>query len=117
MTIEDIINYVLYTAGNTNPNILRGMLKKFQSGDNPDLSGITASADKILKGYKGVDRDGKEVVGTYEPLDTSDATATAETILKDYTAYVNGVKVTGTFEETGEEVCEEILENSYGTNL
>lgn len=97
MTIEDVIAYVLRTPENTNPNILRGMLEKLQSGDNPDLSGITATADKILKGYKGVDKNGNEVVGTYEPLDTSDATATATDIINGKTAYVNGEKVEGSY--------------------
>jgi hypothetical protein len=40
--------------------------------------------------------NGTKVTGTYEPLDTSDATAGAGNIESGYTAYVNDVKLTGT---------------------
>lgn len=43
------------------------------------------------------------VAGTHKSLDTSDANATASDILKDKTAYVNGEKIVGTYEETGGE--------------
>ena len=51
------------------------------------FNGISLTADKILKGKKVLYLDGTA---------TSDATATAADILSGKTAYVNGVKLTGT---------------------
>lgn len=38
MTTEEIIQYVLHTPGNTNPNFLRGVLKKYQLADSDEIS-------------------------------------------------------------------------------
>ena len=60
------------TTANANSNLIASYIKKGEK-----IGGIT---------------------GTLETLDTLDATATAEDIAKGKTAYVNGVKITGTRE-------------------
>ena len=37
MTTEEIIKYVLRTPGNTNPNYLKGILKKYQIEDSDEI--------------------------------------------------------------------------------
>ena len=65
-----------------------------------DASGfgmVTVAGDKNL--IPGNIRKGEKiygVVGTFDAIDTSDATATAEDIMAGATAYVNGEKITGT---------------------
>lgn len=58
------------------------------------------------------------VEGSYKGLDTTDATATADKILQDETAYVNGEKVTGTMNNYGIKditptTKDQVIENSY----
>lgn len=67
-----------------------------------DLTNDTVTADKLLKDYTAHGKDGEAVVGTctYD-ADTSDATAAKAEILKDKTAYVNGVKLVGTMPNNG----------------
>ena len=63
-----------------------------------DLTEDTVTPDKLLKGATAHDASGEQVTGTHVcsgGLDTSDATATANDIAKDKTAYVGGEKVTG----------------------
>ena len=64
---------------------------------NTDYLDATANAGSTLVASyikNGITIGG--ITGTLEVLDTSDATATPEDILEGKTAYVNGVKITGT---------------------
>lgn len=67
-----------------------------------DLSSDTIQADKVLYGYTFHDRSGAVLTGTntYD-ADTSDANASTSEILSSKTAYVNGVKVTGSMNNQG----------------
>lgn len=67
-----------------------------------DLTPDTVEPSKLAEGYTAHDRSGATIVGTntYD-ADTRDADATAPEILVDKTAYVNGVKITGTMPDNG----------------
>lgn len=67
-----------------------------------DLTSDDAMANHILKGKKAHNRTGNQITGTctYDS-DTTDATASADEILLDQTAYANGEKVTGTMPNNG----------------
>lgn len=67
-----------------------------------DLTADTVVADKLLKGYTAHGANGELVTGscTYD-ADTQDATAADSEILAGKTAYVKGVKKTGTMVNNG----------------
>ncbi len=67
-----------------------------------DLTADTVAADKLLKGYTAHGADGEIVNGscTFD-ADTQDATAGDAEILAGKTAYVRGVKRTGTMPNNG----------------
>lgn len=67
-----------------------------------DLTNDSVTADKLLSGVTAHDAKGNPIEGecTFD-ADTSDANAAAAEILKDRTAYVNGVKRTGTMPNNG----------------
>lgn len=79
-------------------------INKIIYGGEPliDLTGDDAMANHILSGKKAHNRTGNQITGTctYDS-DTSDATASADEILLNQTAYANGSKVTGTMPNNG----------------
>jgi hypothetical protein len=67
-----------------------------------DLTADTVTKEKLLKGYTAHGADGEPVVGTCTfDADTSDATAADAEILSGKTAYVKGVKKSGTMKNNG----------------
>lgn len=63
-----------------------------------------ATAEDVVAGKTFTSENGLKVIGTHEcpeTLDTSDATATAEDIVKGTSAYVNGEKIEGSLIEWG----------------
>lgn len=84
-----------YTPGLSNKIIKAGV---YLSGDQVIAGDPNLLPANIIKGKTIF-----TVVGSHEDLDTSDATATAGTILKGYTAYVDGEKITGTFQTLQDE--------------
>lgn len=73
-----------------------------------DLLG-NATSDYVVQGRTFTSADGVNITGTYEPLDTSDATATANDIVIYKTAYVNGERVIGQLPYLGSIASKEAL--------
>ena len=90
------------------------------------LATIANAGSSLIASYikKGITIGG--ITGTLETLDTSDATATPEDILWGKTGYVNGVKITGTYDNStlaqlkrsGQTVSENtIVEDRYNNQI
>ena len=69
-----------------------------------------AAASDVASGKTFTSAAGLKETGTYVPLDTSDATATAGDIASGKTAYINGEKVTGS-------VVEEVSGSDQGVSV
>lgn len=79
-------------------------ISKVVYGGKPliDLTADTVTADKVLKNYTTHDKSGAPITGTCTfDADTSNATVAVAEILTGKTAYVNGVKLTGTMKNNG----------------
>jgi len=82
------------------PNVINKVV--YNGNTLIDLTADTVTADKILSTYTAHDKSGATITGscTYD-ADTSDATAGGAEILNSKSAYVNGVKITGTMPNRG----------------
>lgn len=114
------------------PTTEEQILKSEKYGfDEVKILGVTAEIDENIKSENikaGVSI--LDVEGGYEGIDTSDATALAEDILQEKTAYVNNEKIIGTMQEydgsyTGngeignewEEILKSCIDNTYGSKV
>lgn len=53
ITKQDILDYVVYTAYNTNPSVLSSMLDEFATGDNKEEIELSATENKVYTPAEG----------------------------------------------------------------
>ena len=103
--------------------VIRNVVVNQETEGENYLAGGNANSS-LMASYirKGITIGG--ITGTLESLDTSDATATPEDILEGKTAYVNGVKITGTMKTgpglgdiTGSETQNTETQDSLGNKV
>lgn len=80
------------------------VIKRNIASENYNSANSNSNNKNLIPEYikEGITLGG--VTGTLKDLDTSDANARPEDIAKGKTAYVNGVKITGTYEKKSDEV-------------
>lgn len=67
-----------------------------------DLTGDSVTKDKVLKGVTAHDKTGAQITGTCEyDVNSQEATAAVDEILKGKTAFARGVMLTGTMPNNG----------------
>lgn len=72
-----------------------------------DLTGDTATAEKVLSGFTFHDKSGAPVEGTCDfDVDSQDATVAVGEILSGKTAYARGTKLTGSMPNNGAKTLE-----------
>ena len=77
--MDEVINYVMETPGNTNPNVLRGMLQNSSGGGNAafyvtfsgSTSESTAACDKTFAEVKEAYDAGKVIITRYVDPESS----------------------------------------------
>lgn len=64
--MDEVINYVMDTPGNTNPNVLRGMLENSSSGSSGGGLVVHAEVDETGKDpIYTLDKTGQEILDAY----------------------------------------------------
>lgn len=90
LTLDVNTNGTIYMILSPNPvNYITRLSTNYYDSSITDVTSSDIIKNKVAIGKQG------RIVGTLENLDTSDATATAEDITINKTAYINGQKVTG----------------------
>lgn len=109
-TPQDVLNYVMSTPENSNPNILGPMLLDLVGDSSGDATAVAADIAPTKTAYVG----GVKITGTSIAIDTTpgaeEVAAAAADIVADKVAFVNGAKITGVSVAidttiTGEEVA------------
>ena len=86
ITVDKIIEHIMETPSNSNPNVLKGMLEQLQSGDTiifDSVSRMSRNANEGFKDYKLLYEKGVNLFFINEPLiDTNVFNSSKNNLLK-----------------------------------